>query len=646
MIKITAVSPHKEFEKLIKELFEKHKNRADKPEYEYEDYELEVIYSPGYIELENVRFNTDVIIGRGGIIYHLRTVENFIPFVEVPIAGHDLIHTLYECKLKYGSSRIAVAGPANMVSGAERLSKILGVEIKAFLMENEHHIEKTISNVISQGYDTVVGGVKTSAHASKIGLHSMFIQSGEESIWQAITEAKRVAYVSRREQEKAQQYNTIIDYAYEGIIALDTQNRITVFNSVAKNILGINGKNVIGSSVDAVIQNNKFRDLLSTDAKYLYELVKYNEVQLNVNKVPIIYKGKSVGSVLTFHDVTRIQEMEGQIRQKIYSRGHIAKHSFENIIGQSKKIKDAIQTAKKFSKVNSNVLIFGETGTGKELFAQSIHNYSPRRGGPFVAVNCAALPENLLESELFGYAEGAFTGAVKGGKPGLFELAHGGTIFLDEISEISMRLQSRLLRVLQEKEIMRLGHDRVIPVDVRIVSATNKDLNALVRKGEFREDLYYRLDVLKIIIPSLKERISDIPDIVESFTKSCLSKYGKENVEFTTVSMKRLQEYSWPGNVRQLENICERLVVLNENRTIDECDVLNVLPAAAEDGGKSGFVSEGAAGGRTFTDELKQLERNRIIDVLERTGNNKSKAARMLGINRTTLWRRMLELDV
>ncbi len=361
--------------------------------------------------------------------------------------------------------------------------------------------------------------------------------------------------------------------------------------------------------------------------------------------MPIILRDENIGTVLTFQNVQNIQEMEGKIRKKIFNRGHVAKHNFEDIIGNSRKINDVKYIAKRFSKVDSNILIEGETGTGKELFAQSIHNYSSRSSGPFVAVNCAALPESLLESELFGYAEGAFTGAARGGKLGLFELAHKGTIFLDEISEISPKLQGRLLRVIQEKEIMRLGHDRIIPVDIRVISATNKDLHTMVKLGEFREDLYYRLDILKVKLPPLRERKEDIIEILEHFlhTYSLQNKMGK--ITLSNKARDILTCYGWPGNIRELKNVCERLVVLNLGHEVSENDVRLVLPNRNDSEGISRFGEEKDIGLK-YAEQVKELEREKIKEVLEEVGHNKVKAAEVLCVSRTTLWRRMKELGI
>jgi PAS domain S-box-containing protein len=460
-------------------------------------------------------------------------------------------------------------------------------------------------------------------------------------MWNSITEAKRAAYISRSEKARALGFKTILDYAYEGIIAIDSENRITVFNSMSEKTLGISGKDIIGKKIDEILPKSKLVDLLCSKGEYLNEIVKYNGMQLAINKVPLIMSSKNIGNVMNFQNVTKVQEMESTIRQKIYTRGHIAKYRFDDIIGKSKSIKEVINTAKGFSQVDANILIMGETGTGKELFAQSIHNHSKRKDGPFVAINCAALPESLLESELFGYVEGAFTGAVKGGKPGLFELAHNGTIFLDEISEISLKIQGRLLRVIQEKEIMRLGHDRIIPVDVRIISATNKNLFALSKKGDFREDLYYRLDILKINLPNINERKEDIPILAESFIRKYGMKLKNEKMTITSRARKLLQSYDWTGNVRELINICERLVVMAQEAVIDKSEVEAVL--LNHNTGKvfdeSTSISHNLE--HSHSDELKNFEKERIKAVLEEVGHSKVKASEKLGISTTTLWRKI-----
>jgi transcriptional regulator with PAS, ATPase and Fis domain len=300
-------------------------------------------------------------------------------------------------------------------------------------------------------------------------------------------------------------------------------------------------------------------------------------------------------------------------------------------------MEDLICRARKYAELDSTtVLILGETGTGKELFAHSIHNESPRAKGPFVAINCAALPENLLESELFGYAEGAFTGARRGGKIGLFEMAHMGTIFLDEIGDMPLNLQSRLLRVIQEKEVMRIGDDRVIPVDVRIIASTNRNLEEDIEKGAFRRDLFYRLNVLKLIIPPLRERKEDIPLLVDLFVEKYSARLGKKVRGITQKARDLLMNLDYPGNVRELKGIIERAVAFAESEYIEEADLGISNQAAKQSDAISRDIFK-----VNFT--LKEIEIMAIKEALAKTQNNISGAARLLGVDRTTIWRKIKE---
>jgi transcriptional regulator with PAS, ATPase and Fis domain len=320
--------------------------------------------------------------------------------------------------------------------------------------------------------------------------------------------------------------------------------------------------------------------------------------------------------------------MEERIRREIYSQGHVAKFGFGDIYGTSPSLTEAIDVARQYARVDSTVLIHGETGVGKELFAQSIHTAGSRGNGPFVAVNCAALPEALLESELFGYVEGAFTGARRKGKPGLFELAHRGTIFLDEISEIPLSLQGRLLRVLQEREVIRLGHDRVIPVDVRVLCATNRDLHRLVEDGNFRKDLYWRLNVLSLFIPPLRERRDDIVPLMHRFL-GVPSAGGHHGIAFSGDALSFLTQYPWPGNVRELRNLCERLTVLHIGKTVDAAFLTHLM----EYRGSTQPHRSGVKG-------MEDIER-----ALTQAGGKITRAAEILGVHRATLWRRCKRLS-
>lgn len=655
MIKITVIAPYEEFGELFKKTFLEHDEKVHKENEDQSEYEIEVIVEYDQKRIREMRLDCNVVVARGFSAYLLRNLDCYVPVVEIPVTANDIIRCLLESKERFGNKKVVVMGTKNIIYQAEYLSGVTGLEIETVLMPSQMDKEPEHAFAKLKDHDCVIiGGKPTSDYAKKMGFDNVMITSGREAMWLSISEVKRVAYISRVEEEKAQRFKTILDYTFDGIISLDKKNKITVINATCEKILGIKTKDIIGKKIGDVLPRTRFSELIDKKDTCFEEVIKHNNMPLTVNKTGIVVKDERVGSVITFQYVSKIQEFEGRIRAKTNERGHVAKHYFYDILGESEKIKDTIKMAQKFSEVDSNALIVGKSGTGKEMFAQSIHNSSRRKNEPFVAINCAAIPENLLESELFGYVEGAFTGAVKGGKQGLIELAHRGTLFLDEISEMPLALQGRLLRVLQEKELMRLGHDKVIMVDVRIISATNKDLAALVEEGKFREDLYYRLDVLKLQLPALDQRKEDIPILTEFF----INEFGKKSksgmINITDAAKKRLQELTWSGNIRELRNACERLVVLSESNMIDENDVIRVLDYKIQKM-KHHDLEEAAPDRTVITDENKPMivksEEKKIkmyeeitkegISKLLQQGYSKVKIAEVFGVERTTLWRHM-----
>jgi len=537
-----------------------------------------------------------------------------------------------------------------MVFGTESLAEIVGLELHVYVIENFEDMPAIVETAQRQGCGVVIGGVTTTAYAQQLGIPALLLETGKESLWQAITEAKRAALISRMEQENARLFQSLLDYAHEGIIAVDSAQRITVINAAAQKTLRLRARQPVGKACEEVLPPSELTTILTSQREYFDHLVQYEQIQLAVNKVPIILKGENVGNLILLQDVTQIQELEGKIRNKLLARGHLAKHHFDDVIGHSPQIQERIDFAKRLSQVDSNILLLGETGTGKELFAQSIHNASRRHTGPFVAVNCAALPESLLESELFGYVKGAFTGALKEGKAGLFELAHGGTIFLDEISEITLKLQSRLLRVLQEKEIRRLGDEKVLLIDVRVISASNKDLHELVATGAFREDLYFRLDVLKIQLPALRDRREDIPQIAAYFIRTLCAAFHKPEIHLTPQAARLLQQMEFRGNIRELRNMCERLVVLSKSEMITHEEIETLF---AMEGNQREMPRAIPTLGAPLSVEpppplraSEHLTRAQIEHALQRTKYNKVKAAKYLGIGRATLYRRLKEFHL
>lgn len=379
----------------------------------------------------------------------------------------------------------------------------------------------------------------------------------------------KVASLLLKTEKLSKNMETAFSKIKDSIIVIDENNCISAFNTASEELFEMQKGEVLGKRYNDVFREYPDFHVLLQEEDNVHEALVDIQAKRVVVSITYIKNEDVLTRLCTLSEVLSIQNTEENVRRKLYKRGYVAKYTFDSIDGSSRAIKDAIHKAMKFSKTNNTVLIIGESGTGKELFAQAIHNSSYRCNGPFLGINFAAIPDNLVESELFGYEEGAFTGALKGGKAGLFEQAHKGTIFLDEIGDATPAIQSRLLRVLQEREVMRLGASKVIPIDVRVIAATNKDLLELVEKGTFRKDLYYRLNVLPIIIPPLRQRKEDIAAIMEGI----IARFGKKIIIPESI-IAIFRDYQWPGNVRELENTIQYISVIKDKEIIE----INDLP--------------------------------------------------------------------
>ena len=353
--------------------------------------------------------------------------------------------------------------------------------------------------------------------------------------------------------------SSIINNVSDGIVFINAEEKIEFYNNEVKNIF--KDMNNFKAKIQE-IYGDKLAKILYNNQEIKYSTINGKEVVIRIDNLK--NDDEIIGGIFVFKDVTKIKELERNLRKRTKKKGYIAQYDFANILGESRRLKKVIKEAKYIAKSESTILISGESGVGKELFAQSIHNYSKRNKYPFVAINCSALPSDLLESELFGYEEGAFTGARKGGKAGIFEQAHEGTIFLDEIGNVNSRVQSKLLRVIEEKEVRRVGGSKVLPVNVRIIAATNKDLQKLIDENEFREDLYYRLSVLPLHVPPLRERREDIPQLIYHFLKQ----YGRDKLKIPYEIMSKFYHYDWPGNIRELKNCVEYVSQLAQGDTV------------------------------------------------------------------------------
>lgn len=629
MIKILFIIPYKDIEIKVKNLIKDVKD---------ERVQIETTHVIGTQESLIHESNADIIIARGVTSLALKKKRKDISTIEIAVTGYDIIRAINSCKKKFNARKIAIIGPESIVYEVNSLEEIMDVNIKVLRIKDEKDAKKALRTAEISGIEAIVGGLMVCDIAKEMGFNAISLKTGEEAIRGAIREALNAANAAIVERTKAELIKSILQNTKEAIVAVDKSGIISEFNKAAYKTLDIpRKKNMINQPIKDILPTLNLHKDLENSKENLGVISTINGKKIISNHIPIKVASDNVGILYTFQNIDHIQEMESKIRKELNSKGMIAKYSFGNIIGNSQALTNAILVAYKYSQVQSNILIIGDTGTGKELFAQSIHNASDRNLEPFVAVNCAAVPENLLESELFGYVDGAFSGAVKGGKMGLFELAHKGTIFLDEIGELPLNLQAKLLRVLQEREIRKVGDSKVVPIDVRVIAATNRNLNSQVAEGKFRQDLLYRLDVLNLTIPALKERNEDIKDIANHFIKKYCTQANKTVPKFSKEAIKIFNEYSWPGNVRELRNICERLVVICDGDKITKEDIMSI-PSFNTEFNNTNKVTQNQERSDNKKDELEDLMK--IMDLVK---VNKEDMAKLMGISRTTLWRRLKE---
>ncbi len=433
----------------------------------------------------------------------------------------------------------------------------------------------------------------------------------------------------------------------ELIVVVNKNGYIENMSQAYGDFLGIQVQNAIGRHVTEVIENTRMDIVVKTGVPETGETQDIHGEKMIATRIPIRKNGMVIGAygrVLVrntrelhmLHDKLSSIEMELNMYKRTFEKINTAKYTVDDIIGDCSIMQDLKDSVRKVAKTNSNVLIMGESGTGKELFAHSIHAGSMRRKAPFVCVNCGSIPEQLIESELFGYEEGAFTGARKGGKIGLFPAAHGGTIFLDEIGELPLSMQVRLLRVLQDREIQRVGSNVREKVNVRVVAATNRNLYQMVKKGEFRSDLYYRLNVVTLHLPLLRERKEDLPLLIQMILSKISKKESMGAIEISREAMNQLLRYDWPGNVRELENVLERAINFTDaGEKIEAKDLPERITGS--------MVSQTVM---PLKELMENTEKDAIKDALLRCRNCKAKAASELGISRTTLYEKMMKYEI
>ena len=502
-----------------------------------------------------------------------------------------------------------------------------------------------VTNIILQGHKKMLGNaflVEDITHISQLAKGMQ-----ETSIYKIILEE-------------------IVQNAYEGVVVTDEKGIIIMFNKAYANFIGVSTEDAIGCHVTEVIDNTRVHKVIDSGIPEFRKLQKIGSHNAVVTRFPIKIDNKiraGVGIVYyrELHEMKdlldKLSSLENELAQmkEEQEKHHPRCYTIHHIVGNSSSVLNLKSQIKKAAASSSTVLVLGENGTGKELVVHAIHNLSNRSKKPFIKINCAAIPEDILESELFGYVPGAFTGSNKNGKKGKFEAADGGTVFLDEIGDMSFHMQAKLLRFLQEREIERLGENIVRNINVRVIAATNQDLVEKIKKNQFREDLFYRLQVVQLDVPPLRERKDDIPILVQYFIEKFNTLFGKKVRLVQPSVMEILNEYNWPGNIRQLENVMERVFNMVESDVIMREHLPSYLIDDDSNTADCGLnkkksnepaVPNSRSLSMHLVDARVQFERRTLEAVLAKTCGNKSEAARILGITRVALYQKIKKYDL
>jgi propionate catabolism operon transcriptional regulator len=599
--------------------------------------EIEVVEAAFELALSNARERirhgtADVFMSAGANGAILR--QNLAaPVAIIQLDGFSLLQALL--KARAISARVGVVMYGRTIPELDDIKAILNLEVVQYAYETTDDARRCCERLRQDGFEVIVGSSVVVEIAEGQGLHGLLAYS-LNGIRRGLDDAIELARVSRLESGRYQQLNGVLGNLQDAVLAVDRRHNVIAINPRMQQLLSKSDGSLLGKGLDAVAPELSLEHTMDSGLEQRAAVLRFARRDWIVNRTPIREYGQIVGAALTLYDAQVIAEADTSLRIQQRKRQAAAKYSFGDLIGNSRQFLRAVSTARRFAQTDLTVLIAGESGSGKELFAQAIHNASLRAGQPFVALNCAAFPEALLESELFGHEEGSFTGSRRGGKRGLFESAHTGTLFLDEIGDMPLSLQTRLLRVLQEREIIRVGGVATIPVDVRVIAATHQPLQEMIAERRFRQDLYYRINTLRLALPALRERPDDIAPLARMLVARSLARLGSELDAGVALAplLPLLAAYDWPGNVRELENIADRIAVyllqftdpggIDYDGLRDDCPELFVAEASGI-GGEAGDIKA------------------RLLEQLRLSNGNRALTAQSLGISRSTLWRWMKE---
>lgn len=576
----------------------------------------------------------DAFISRGYTSWMLKK-ELTLPVISVEISNYEVLKTLFQAKRSGAPEPYAVVDFKYRSSELDikAITEVLGVSFSMVTYENEYDLLEQLKAAVHRGIRTVaVTGEMVIRMAAECGLKSICIRRDPTAIQGAIEDAIRISFLKRETDKFFSSLHPIFASTLEAIVVVDNQGFVQFVNGSAQKILGLKALDLEGTMLAKL---PGWGDIVDPKASAFKRegksIIQHGEKKIVVTRLNSSVHDLTQGAIFILRQISATGlEVKFDISQNCLNKRLTAKFFFDDLVGESTAITEAKEIAKRYSRSEGTVLITGESGTGKELFAQSIHNASNRNRGPFVAVNCSAVSESLLESELFGYDPGAFTGARRGGKVGLFELANGGTIFLDEVEAINQSVQVRLLRVLQEREIMRVGGETVVPINIRVVAATNQELDYLVQRGLFRQDLFYRLKVLPLYLPPLKQRLEDVLLLFKYFIGNHYCPSDEE--------LEVLLAYDWPGNVREVQNLASRYLALGGGRGKDSSLFFRLVKDMVKG------VSVENKLPSTLTVRISDWEdmQNDLLNQLFNLYKNKNQTeiSKLLGLSRTTLWRR------
>ncbi|WP_372966157.1 propionate catabolism operon regulatory protein PrpR [Marinobacter sp.] len=561
-----------------------------------------------------------------------------ITILSFRMGEYDLIRAINLAKER--GTKAGILTHQRTLKELEEMSGLFTVEVSQAIYTSLQDAREKIRAFVDQGIHVIIGSPTVVELAEAAGAEGVFAINAD-AVRLTLDDALAICHSRAEEAQKHRRIHAVLKHLNEGVIALDATGKVFSVNTSMNSLLKPLQPVSIGDRATEHFPDIDIDGVLQTGKPIESQLSSRGHQRLAISVLPIIENGQIDGAILTCQEIREIQRTERRLRSQSRPSHFIARYNFEQLIGKDPSFQKAVHLAKLYAHSDSTVLITGESGTGKELFAQSIHNASDRQQMPFVAINCAAFPETLLESELFGYDDGAFTGSRKGGKPGLFEAAHNGTIFLDEIGDMPIHLQTRLLRVLQERQVLRLGASEPTPINIRVIAATHRDLQQQIASSQFREDLFYRLNTLRISIPSLRQRISDIPALANLIAKNLTqgdTTREQATTEILNTLMPQLMKHKWQGNIRELENIIERAFLFS--RFPDAPQPLDALfpelfPSATEQAPSLKTPKENL---HTFG---KAAEITLIRETLDAHNGDMNKTAKALGISRSTLWRRL-----